>query len=136
MKKNSLIPLIFLAFILILNSCQKDELTNEFQEGLEQNTIEQENLLFEEGIMVLGEQLENPYSIENMQKAMENMESQLKSAIKVKTTHYYVRFRPKSEQELEILKRDSTIDIYDYPLDVEIKEGEPIIMILLYRKIK
>lgn len=123
MNKNSLIQVIILVFVVILSSCHKDEFLYTPQESVKQNEIRKESQLFEEGIMILGEPLENPYSVENMQKALENMESQLKSAVKVETTHFYVRFRPKSEQELEILNRDSTLDIYDYPLDVEIKKG-------------
>lgn len=58
-----------------------------------------------------------------MSKALANKESLSKSSIKIEATHFYVRFRPKSEQELEVLKRDATLDLYDYPLDVEIKRG-------------
>ncbi|HKJ40682.1 MAG TPA: hypothetical protein VKA27_01265, partial [Sunxiuqinia sp.] len=90
---------------------------------ISQQDEKDDEVVFAEGQMVLGEQLENPYSVENMQKALENVEAQLKSAIKVEPTHYYVRFRPKSEQELGLITGDTTLYVYDYPLDVEIKRG-------------
>lgn len=36
----------------------------------------------------------------------------------------YVKFIPKTENELDIIKRDSTLVLYDYPLDYEIGEGD------------
>ena len=37
----------------------------------------------------------------------------------IQTTHYYIKFKPKDENELEVLKRDTTIVLYGYPLDCE-----------------
>ncbi len=78
--------------------------------------------------MKLGEQLENPYSVENMQKALKELNSNgLKSTsideTTIQPTHLYIKFIPKSEEELNILKSDSTLSLYDYPLDYEIEEG-------------
>lgn len=50
-----------------------------------------------EGITVLGRQLKNPYSVENMRKALQNLSPRTRSGIKIEdiqTTHYYVRFHP------------------------------------------
>lgn len=77
----------------------------------------------------LSKKLENPYIVANMIRAYENLidNGQLKlSSVKksdIKITHYYVRFLPKSFEELAILQRDSTLELYDYPLDYEIAEG-------------
>jgi hypothetical protein len=113
--------LTIISFALILIGCQKEDFT---PDEVTSNEI-QENLPFKEGQTILGKKLENPYSIENMQKAFDNLtsENKLKSAIKIEPTHYYVRFRPKSEQELETILRDTTLTFYSYPLDVEIKRG-------------
>lgn len=81
------------------------------------------------GMTTLGEKLENPYSIENMSKALEELknEPQLKSAsgelenIDLTPTHLYVRFLPKDEDNLNILKQDTALVLYDYPLDYEIE---------------
>jgi hypothetical protein len=114
-----------MAFVIIscFNACQKEEFTSDDLNPESQQNEEQAGMVFVEGQMELGEQLENPYSVENMRKALENVESQLKSATKVEPTHYYVRFRPKSEQELGLITRDTTLYVYDYPLDVEVKRG-------------
>ena len=122
MKKNSLIPLLILVFVVILSSCQKEE---QYQiEGSEEPL--DKAFYNPESVTILGKQLENPYSVDNMTKALEKLKAnnKLKSAstegIEIETTHLYVRFLPKSEQELDILKQDTLLDIYDYPLDYEI----------------
>ena len=106
--------------LTIFNGCQKDELFNEKIE-----IVETDEFVFKEGQMIIGEKLENPYSFENMEKAYNNLldQNELKSNIKIETTHFYVRFRPKDYRELDIITRDTTLDFFDYPLDVEIKRG-------------
>ncbi|MCP4456448.1 MAG: hypothetical protein GY816_00230, partial [Cytophagales bacterium] len=78
-----------------------------------------------EGMIKLGKKLENPYTVENMQKAWENLKAagRVDTDIDITTSHLYLKFMPKTEEELDILKSDSTLILYDYPLDVEI-EGE------------
>lgn len=80
---------------------------------------------FVEGQIVLGEQLENPYSIENIKKALENLTTNGKSSgnVKVRTTHLYLKFKPQNEKELDLLKSDSTLEWFDYPLDYEMISG-------------
>ncbi len=74
----------------------------------------------------LGEQLENPYSVENMKKALQALrpENQLKSVaiedFEIETTHLYVRFLPDNEEQFDVLKKDTLLDLFDYPLDYEI----------------
>lgn len=80
---------------------------------------------------MLGKKLENPYSVINMKKALTNLKTSSKKSAKstdnfdinVETTHLYVKFIPKTEEELAILKKDSTLVLYSYPLDYEILEG-------------
>lgn len=76
---------------------------------------------------ILGKQLENPYSVENMKRALYELKSSntLKSSsldedFEIETTHLYVRFLPKNEEELDLLKQDTLLHFYDYPLDYEI----------------
>ena len=76
-----------------------------------------------EGMMVLGEKLNNPYSVVNMRKAYAALSPQTKSGISdddISATHRYVKFIPKTEDELSLLKTDSTLILYQYPLDYEI----------------
>jgi len=75
----------------------------------------------------LGKKLENPYSVVNMRKAWESLQAKSKVSKdgEIKATHLYVKFKPKDEDELAILKTDSTLVLYDVPLDHEMsEEGE------------
>jgi hypothetical protein len=74
----------------------------------------------------LGEKLDNPYSVANMKKALANLrKSKLNAKIiaddfEITTTHLYVKFTPKNEEELDLIKSDTTLVVYDYPLDYEV----------------
>jgi hypothetical protein len=77
-------------------------------------------------MMVLGGRLNNPFAIENMQLAttsLKNSDPSMFSQLpeKLTATHYYVRFLPKNETELEVLLNDTTLSLSDYPLDYEIR---------------
>ncbi len=107
------------AVVLFLFSCEQQEIT-----------VEQSNLETEAtnrgGMIVLGKKLENPYSVENMKKAYDNLIVNGRSGgdIDIATTHYYVRFLPKSNEEMQVLEADS-LYLFDYPLDYEIEgDGE------------
>ncbi len=80
-------------------------------------------------MMVLGEKLENPYTVENMQKAWQNVKKSktvakrgMEEEIEITTTHLYIRFKPKDEEELTLLQKDTTLLLFDHPLDYEITE--------------
>ena len=74
--------------------------------------------------IVLGARLENPYKTENITKALQELYPTKADRVEVKTTDLYVRFLPKSETELEVLKKQGIIMI-DHPLDYEIlKDGD------------
>ena len=82
----------------------------------------------EKGVITqLGKKLENPYSVKNMKKALENLRKSKLGAkmaaddLEIITTHLYVQFSPKTEQELDNLTIDSSLVLYDYPLDYEIQ---------------
>jgi hypothetical protein len=81
----------------------------EFQEEASEDTIDQ--------VTILGDLYTNPYSIEVMTQAHNivyhaNVQS-------VSTTHYYVKFKPQTEDDVD--KLDSLgVDVFDYPLDREV----------------
>jgi hypothetical protein len=102
--------LLFILFISVTSSCEKASRPNQFQTNIG-------------GDMVLGEQLENPYSISNMQIALENLlqDNKTISDFEVETTDLYVRFLPNTIEEYELLIQDS-LELFDYPLDYEIIE--------------
>ena len=90
--------------------------------------INLEDQLEQEGLtkVVLGIKLENPYTVENMQLAYDNLLKEAKSGriesedLDIRTTHLYLRFLPKDSSELELLEKDTTLWTYPYPLDYEI----------------
>ena len=50
-----------------------------------------------DGMTVLGRRLKNPYSVENMRKALENLSPKTRAGITdmdIQPTHYYVKFTP------------------------------------------
>lgn len=123
MKKHSLRFLTLTLIGIMIYSCQKEvEVNPQIEEKIFLNEADMQ------GMTKLGKQLENPYSISNMKKAWESLKASNPNArtsgddIEITTTHLYIRFKPKNEDELAILQRDSTLTLYTYPLDYEIEE--------------
>ena len=125
MRKNALKFLVLTLIGIMIYSCQNE---NDFTTQLEEPI----NLNEQDGLKktVLGKKLKNPYSVENMQKALNNIQ-QSKSLAKSKgtsanleitTTHLYIRFKPVNEEELNLIERDTTLILFDHPMDYEISE--------------
>ncbi|MFK8270941.1 hypothetical protein [Capnocytophaga stomatis] len=84
--------------------------------------------------LILGEQLENPYALKNMQKAMDTlMQSVHKSVLSGKpygrkpleATHYYIVFIPENKEHLGILGdvvASRKFVTRNYPMDYEVKQ--------------
>ncbi len=77
-----------------------------------------------EGETTLGDQLINPYTPSNMQNALDSLI--IKNIIppggyRVRTTHYYVKFSPRDNDEYQALHDDTDHVFYDHPLDREIE---------------
>jgi len=131
MKKQNNYWLLILAFIgVCIYSCHKDDEVLDLQEENETSTTTEEQNVTRpvqtNGMTVLGKKLENPYSVENMQKALDALKKnnartkRTTSGMNITTTHLYVKFIPKNEEELALLKKDTTLILYSYPLDHEI----------------
>lgn len=122
MKNLKLNIALLLVFFIIFNSCQEEEPIK-----IQETIPEQESTELSDGMIELSEPLVNPYSVENMQVAYTTLKSGgngVKSDIEIKATHYYVRFLPKDFDELDSLERDTTLILFDYPLDRKItKKG-------------
>ncbi|MCF0174798.1 MAG: hypothetical protein HUJ95_05610 [Bacteroidales bacterium] len=82
------------------------------------------------GEIVLGGKLNNPYTTENMTKALEAVCTQdvleenfpiTKAGDRLSPTHYYVRFLPLNNKEAEAVY-DLGLPIYDHPLDYKIEQ--------------
>ena len=77
----------------------------------------------------LGKKLENPYSLKNMRLALQNLKAKKASSTSreapidlsfdVKPNYLYVEFQPQTEAEEAVLKQDSSVVLFDYPLDYE-----------------
>jgi hypothetical protein len=77
----------------------------------------------------LGKKLENPYSIKNMRLALQNLkakktsltsrEAPIDADFDVEPNYLYVEFQPQTEAEEAVLKQDSSVVLFDYPLDYE-----------------
>ncbi|MDA3881741.1 MAG: hypothetical protein PF481_00480 [Bacteroidales bacterium] len=113
---------VFLTLLIVINACQKEE-------NIAESVTKSNESQFQEGMIQLGDKLDNPYTVENMRKAYQKIkdESQLKtsdiSESNIEITHLYVRFLPKTDKEYAVLLNDTTLEIFDYPLDYEVKEG-------------
>lgn len=110
-------------FILLLCSCTSiDILTTEYDSD---NSYT--GHLLKEGQVILGEQIQIPYSIDNLMLAYNSLPSETRATIDttlIKPTHYYVKFAPKNQDEVDILRNISPrLMLNDVPLDYEIKIG-------------
>lgn len=79
---------------------------------------------FNQDQIVLVRRLENPYSLTNMRMAFHNTYPEMSDAgieeEDIVTTHFYVKFRPDNEEELQDIKNlYSDFELYEYPLDYE-----------------
>src|SRR5690554_830108 len=100
-RKGRIVSPLFLLFfffsIFLTTSCNKDLDTSPIKASEEAtfNYINSEQDLYD-GILQLGQKLENPYSVENMRKAYKELVGKgiLKSSseVKIDVSHLYVRF--------------------------------------------
>ena len=76
------------------------------------------------GMIVLGPRLEDPYSVENITKALASLYPTKAETVNVPTTHLYVRFLPSGEEQFEQLQ-GMGVDLLDHPVDFKIeREGD------------
>jgi hypothetical protein len=79
--------------------------------------------------------LENPYTVENMKEAFGNVTKKLNNIkttgnskstalqtsslqnFEITASHYYIKFKPQTEEQEGVIKRDTTLFLSDYPLD-------------------
>ncbi|MHB0756917.1 hypothetical protein [Polaribacter sp. M15] len=129
MKKQSLRFLTLTLIGILIYSCQKDD--DFIKEDI--SSIQEPR---SENVTKLGKKLENPFSVANMQRALDTILKEVKKSksyqaksfqksaeqIEIKKTDLYVRFLPKDSLELNIIEKDTTLVLYDHPLDYEIEE--------------
>lgn len=75
-------------------------------------------------MMILGERLPDPYSVENMTKALNAVYPAGAGRTTLEPTDFYVRFLPRDEAQLKLLT-DAGVQLLDHPLDYRIlREGD------------
>jgi hypothetical protein len=76
------------------------------------------------GMIELGEKLEDPYTVANMQEAVARLYPTRAGGISIQATDLYVRFLPKNEEEYALLL-DKGLKLTDHPVDYRIaREGD------------
>lgn len=73
------------------------------------------------GMIVLGEKLEDPYTLENMSKAFTALYPTKADRLPLEATDLYVRFLPKTEEEFGQLE-EMGLFLMDHPVDYRIVE--------------
>lgn len=81
-----------------------------------------------EGSMEFAPQTPNPYTIQNMQAAFMELERAnaidcKSSFFNIRTTHKYIRFEPQDKIQYGLLIQDTSLVLFDYPLDRKIIKG-------------
>ena len=79
---------------------------------------------FSHDMIILGEQLQDPYSVDNITRALEAVCPASSGRTTVTATDFYVRFLPRDEAQLQTLI-DRGLELVDHPLDYRIvREGD------------
>lgn len=115
--KKSVIPILL--GLLVLGACS-DRL------GLTDSTISPgwDDTSLSHGMMELGSQLDDPYSVKNITKALASLYPTKAGLAQLNPTNLYVRFLPLSEEDYYQLEQTG-VDLFDHPLDFEIvKDGD------------
>ena len=76
------------------------------------------------GMIQLGEKLDDPYTVENMQAALTKVYPTKAERVDIKATDLYVRFLPEDDSQLQRLE-DMGLYLMDHPMDYRIvREGD------------
>lgn len=114
--KRILIHILLLSQLLVLPAgCTKAPVNTP--------DAEDESTEFSHDEIILGRRLENPYTVDNMKKALNSLYP-TKAYSNLAPTDYYVRFLPSDDTELDIL-RDMGLMLVDHPVDYSIvRDGD------------
>jgi len=119
------IKLLFF-FCLIIVSCRKDRI-EELKSGiLNPKSIQTEE--GSEGLMEFAAPTANPYTLSNMQLALNELYAHHQldcdtSIFNIRVTHKYIKFIPADSSDYEELIDDTTLILFDYPLHRKITKG-------------
>jgi hypothetical protein len=125
---------LYVLSLFILISCEKSEIENELITETTCNQIEESENRSTRPV-VLGGRKENPFSLENMKIALDTLKSHVKQddngifkvksidELELEATDLYVRFLPLDSVQYKTLKNDTTLTLFDFPLDYEITQN-------------
>ena len=120
MKKLGILKLVLLVSLLSFTifSCNENPMDDDFTLKNQSNIIEEKTLI------ILGEQYPNPYSVSNMLNAYQYLKNNGENIgnLNITTTDLYVRFLPQDTTQYNFLNNDTTLILFDYPLDYEIEK--------------
>ncbi len=122
MNREKLIRVLFLLPLLALAGCSERD-TEDWDSPL---TLKN-NIAPEGDQIVLGQKYDNPYSVKNMWAAYAELKNSGEPIgnIPITATDLYVRFLPQDTAQYNALEKDTSLVLFDYPLDYEIvQEGD------------
>jgi hypothetical protein len=70
--------------------------------------------------VILGQQLQNPYTRDNMATAYNVLYGTQYTAADIPITHYYIKFTPADNDQLAKMDEETELDLYTHPLDYEL----------------
>lgn len=70
--------------------------------------------------IVLGNIINDPYKVENMQAAYDNINDGTAPIASIKANYRYVRILPANKEQLNAIESDTSLVLFDYPLHYEI----------------
>jgi hypothetical protein len=120
MKKTHLIVAIILATSVIISSC--NDIEEAPLEKFDNASISSTTTGSNEGLMEFAPAGENPYTVANMQLALDALAAESENTcdltlFNIRTTHKYIKFKPQDSTQYGLLIQDTTLELYDYPLD-------------------
>ncbi len=123
---------IFAFVAFTFTSCEKNELDNNLQNSNTATVVD--NINRPSQPIILGNQLNNPFSVENMQIALDSLLANKESLngsmrapsafneFEISATDLYIRYLPKDSVEYRTLMNDTALMLFDFPLDYELKQ--------------
>ena len=119
-----LIPIAMKPFIAILLASLVMMACSEEKTKIENDYDVPGNEKIEHEMIVLGEKMEDPYALKNVEAALESLYPAKAGRIDIGATDLYARFLPKNEEEYETLS-DLGLELMDHPVDYRIvREGD------------
>jgi hypothetical protein len=110
---------ILLGLILILNACKKNIETPTSNTPIK-NNLRESMADYQEGETEIGGQLQDPYTIANMQLALDNLTSRgitSSNTCNVNVTHKYIKFKPETAEQLIEVQNIKDINLTTIPMD-------------------